>query len=332
MKITEFRQKIKSAEKEHLLKLTEEIYKALSKSKREENIDPIIDDILSGNSKTRKEKKPKDIPFDTLKAEITEFLENANNDLYFSPNRVIPKKKRSNWRFEVKNFIKELDKITSSDPNAGQAAKLYKDIYNILSRSCHFYIFVSDNPFSAVGITQADFYAKLVLRYFSLGYTRERISEMLEIAVSDLIDMNTLNSKLINEFISFLKTNDMRTLAIEISKEKISAHEEKLPNKKDKKFIFYSGNYDIEEQINNLCEVILKLSILLCESAEGVEYYFKHNRACDSEIVLYRALNIIDSFNAADKLWLDVYDKAVKKGIKPRDSLVREYKNKKKQV
>ena len=43
MKITEFRQKIKSAEKEHLLKLTEEIYKALSKSKREENIDPITE-------------------------------------------------------------------------------------------------------------------------------------------------------------------------------------------------------------------------------------------------------------------------------------------------
>ncbi|MDR0627490.1 MAG: hypothetical protein LBG11_09605 [Bifidobacteriaceae bacterium] len=52
--------------------------------------------------------KPTSVDFNKLWWEVTEFLENANDGLYFRPNREIPKTKRSKWRFEFRRFIKDL--------------------------------------------------------------------------------------------------------------------------------------------------------------------------------------------------------------------------------
>ena len=38
------------------------------------------------------------------------FLDCAKAGYYSSPNKVIPKKERSNWRFKVKRYYKELTK------------------------------------------------------------------------------------------------------------------------------------------------------------------------------------------------------------------------------
>ncbi len=53
--------------------------------------------------------------FNRLEDEITQFLSNAYAQNYLIPNKVIPKSQRSKWRFMVKKYIKELEKISTED-------------------------------------------------------------------------------------------------------------------------------------------------------------------------------------------------------------------------
>lgn len=90
-----------------------------------------------------------------------------------------------------------------------------------------------------------------------------------------------------------------------------------------------SGKYDnnryyLEEAVNELCGMILLISIELAESAKGVEYYFRHSMEHNKEITLYRILNLIDWMDE-DDLWINVYEYGIKKKIKPRDSLKAEH-------
>lgn len=109
MKVQELRQMLGSAERSRVEKAFVESYKQLKKYQKEE-ADILIRDILSGQSEKSGVKKEKQ-SFAELEAQIETFLENAKAGNYYAPNRVIPKSQRPKWRFLVKGYIKELEKI-----------------------------------------------------------------------------------------------------------------------------------------------------------------------------------------------------------------------------
>ena len=80
----------------------------------------------------------------------------------------------------------------------------------------------------------------------------------------------------------------------------------------------------MEEEINNLCGMILLTAIELAEITSGVEYYFQNCERNDKEITVYCALDIVDCVEN-DALWVHVYEYGIGKKIKPRDCLVRKY-------
>jgi hypothetical protein len=326
MKIQEFRDKMKSADRAALEKIAADLYRRLPKALKEEELDQNIELILKGSDAPKPSPKGA-IPFDKLEKEIRTFLSNVDAKYYFEPNRVVPKAQRSKWRFEVMRFLKQLDSIPSDDAHAETAAKLYLEIYNRLAFGCGYYIFPSEDPFASILRNQSEFYSTMVARYFSTGFTDAKILDMLRAATSTYIDRYSIYLDFETVFVRELRTRDMREKALIIAKDEVKRIEaEEL---KKTKRTWQSGEYHVREKINEICIVILGLGIATYDEAASLDFFMKHCLEPSQEIKLYIALHSIDAFGGSPSFWLKVYEGSIRRGIKPRDKLVAEYKERK---
>ncbi len=154
MKIQELRQLVSTAERSTVEKAFAETYKMLTKSKKEE-ADLVIAAILAGKD-TKTEKKNKAVvPFEALEAEINLFLNNAYAQNYLAPNREVPKSQRPKWRFMVKNYIKELEKLSPEADNYAKSVTLLTALYRMLRYACNYYLFSTEDAFRSIGWQQA---------------------------------------------------------------------------------------------------------------------------------------------------------------------------------
>ena len=319
MKIQEFRDKIKACKTEDVEKIAAELYKLLPKSKKDE-ADTIIVDILSGNVST-KLKKSESVPdLDTLKNEVNLFIENVDSNLYYVPNRVIPKSKRSKWRFEVMNFVKTINNIPTDEVNGDETADLLQKLYSRLSYGCGYYIFPSDDPFNSIGIRQPDFYDMMIKRTFANGYDDEKIKKMLEYATTTFLDRNSLHIEMENIFVNMLKTSDLKYKTIEFIKEYVEKYEKELKNEKR----YSNSRYRLERNIEEMCATMLIIGIRLFEPEEAIKYYWQHDKETDKEITLYKILNVISCLGE-DELWIKAYDYGLIRRVEPRDYLKKKY-------
>lgn len=147
MKVCELKEKIKDYPKVDLKKVIVELYKSIPKKIKEEKE---IDDIIINIDKPINTKKIETINFDDLANEILSFL----SDVYASPNRIISKTERSKWRFKVKNYYKNLTKISPDAKDGLGATNLLIMLYNRLSRVAYSLLFSSWDTFGALGVSQ----------------------------------------------------------------------------------------------------------------------------------------------------------------------------------
>ena len=317
--IQEFRELIKNADRPLLEKAFAECYKQFSKSRKEE-IDPLIQDILSGKDSGSAKKEKSTASFEELEKQIDWFVENACAQNYLVPNRVIPKNQRSKWRFQVMNFIKQLQKIPPDSEYCQRAADCLEKIYKVLAKGCNVYLFSSDDPFSSVQWKQDDLFHLLVTMTFRTGYSREKICRLLPLTSSG--GLSRWNLYICNQaaFLSELKTTDLKYMAIEESKKIIAETKTQITGKG----IYSSGDFERREKINHLCDMILLISISLGEAEQEIRYYFSNSMESDREIILYRALNCADWMDD-DRVWIDIYRFGLTQKIKPRDSLKKKY-------
>ena len=327
MKIQEFRDIIKRCNREDVEKIASEMYKLLPKNKKEE-ADPLIEDIISGRTSPKKQKVNVKLDFDSLKEEINVFLDHVDNDLYLKPNRIVPKNKRSKWRFEVKNFIKLINEIPEDGENGEESTRLLRELYKRLAHGCGFYIFPSDDPFQSIGIRQPDFYEMLVKRTFATGFTDEKIKNMLEDATLVFIDRDSLHSELEAIYADLLATSEVKYRALSIIKEYVEQFETELNQDKNN---LSHNNYRIKSFIEELCETMLIISILLNKPEDAVRYYWEHVHDLKKEITLYKILDTIREFGD-EKLWIKVYEDGIKNNIQPRNSLSKHYQELKKLI
>ena len=324
MKVQELRQLLSASDREHLEKAFVESYKQLRKGQKEE-IDPLIADILEGKDVDKK-KTGSTLNFAELEGQIITFTENAYAQNYFAPNRMIPKSQRPKWRFMVKTFIKELEKIPPESEDYLKAVKLLTDLYHLICDACNYYLFSTEDAFRSIGWGQPKLFELLAKKTFAAGYSRENISSLLLCAATGGLSRESLHIQQELVLLGELKTSDVKYIAIEEAKRLIEGRTDKLAGlgKYDNK------QYDLEEAVNELCGMVLMISIALAEPEEGVEYYFKHCRNYNKEITLYCALDLIDWMDE-EELWIKVYEYGVKKKINPRDYLRTQYEERKSQ-
>lgn len=280
--------------------------------------------MTSWKEEKRKKEKGSAVSFEKLEQEIEDFIENAYAQNYFAPNRVIPKSQRPKWRFMVKNFIKELEKILVESENYDRAVKLLTELYKLICEACNYYLFSTDDAFRSIGWSQPDLFALLVKKTFAAGYTRENISSLISLAVSGGLSREALHTMQEMVLLSELKTSDVKQIAIEEAK--------KLTDDREKKWKDTSKNnnrwYELEEEINELCAVILMVSVELAEPEEGIKFYFKHAQNSSREITMYCALQLMD-WMEEEELWIKVYEYGISKKIRPREGLIRSYEKRK---
>lgn len=322
MKVQELRELLKISDRPLLEKAFVESYKQFSK-RQKEDIDVMISDILSGKD-LKKLKQESAVDFDQLDQEIRIFLNNAYAQNYYTPNRIIPKSQRPKWRFLVKNYIKELQKIPAEDKNHKRAVTLMMEIYAMLCEACCYYLFSTEDPFRSIGWEQPDLFDAVVKMSVEDGLTQEHIASLIKLATSRGVSMEAMHIQQEAILICELQTDTAKRIAIDISQKLVEEKKAMLANLGKNS----NSRYYAEELINELCGMILILMHMLGETESGISYYFKNIQESVKSARLYPALRIAD-FTDDDLLWIRIYEYGLRKKMKTDPSMQENYEKKK---
>ncbi len=322
MRLPELREMIKDADRDTLLELAAQLYKAVPTAVKETEVDPLVRDVLNGTfQKKRSKGTGRDFP--TLKKDILTFLEDSYAGNYYMDNDRVPQYERGRWRFTVKQFVKELEAVSVEDENYPESAALMVKLYRMMCTACGTYMFSSEDPFRSVGIPQNAFYRKVLSRCFALDYSRERVEEMMDLAVEERTGINTLFEYLLKEFLSFLKTSDLKYTAMELAKEKV---QEKKPQVR--KVDWFHRNYRMAESSDYLCQMVLAISILLGEPEQEIPWYFE---SASNSSALSDALRIAETYGD-DSVYCMIYEFGLSRGMQTFGMLEEQYKKRKKNL
>ena len=320
MKLDELRTALNQYEITVLREIIITLYKKIPKNKREtEGIDDLLLNFTQEKAKAPKIEAPVD--FVDLEAEIELFIEYADQQYYFAPNMYVRKDKRSKWRFEVKRFIKEL--LIVKGENCDDAAKLLVSLYDMLSYACHYYIFSTNNPFTAVGYSQPELLQLVIGKVFYNGYNEAAIKTAVFLTLDSNTDRDTIHTELMYLLVSELKTPDAKEQAII----QCIAFQKSYDSFQASKKVFTDYNdsgYRRDEHKNHAVELYLLLKFSLYEYDDGIAYFWKNFIQRDKEVTLYCLLKFLES-NELNSLWIREYEKACAGGIIPRDNLRAEY-------
>ena len=313
MLVSEIRKEIEKYNQKEISDLVIELYKRIPKKIKEEyHIDDLIVNI---NNKSKKEEK---FDFNSLKQEIIAFLEDVDNGYYSHPNKIISKSERSKWRFKVKRYIKELNKISPDAIEGIASTQILIKLYELLSEGSNYLKFSNWETFRAVGISQADFYDLIVKRIFTKGYTTENLKIVVQLLKVPK-DPYSLDEKLIETLITNLPTIDTKIKVIDLLKKEVDELADLIAVEKD-----YHKRFNLKELHNLLVEGVFRTSISMHEVQNGILYYRKHDIEIDKEITEFKILEYLENKNLI-KDWIKEYE-STKDKIDYRDSIKEKYK------
>ena len=151
---------------------------------------------------------------------------------------------------------------------------------------------------------------------------------MLQLIVEQGVDRETLPSSLLITLLEELPNAPLKEQAIEICQQLVEEYEEKfaqLQSSKKSNYSFASSSkYEERQKLNSLVEMIFILQSTLAEKEQAVQYFQQHHLENDPEIKLYVLLREIKGYQHTED-WLQVYERALNEGVKPRRDLTREY-------
>ena len=313
MLVSEIRKEIEKYNQKEISDLVIELYKRIPKKIKEEyHIDDLIVNI---NNKSKKEEK---FDFNSLKQEIIAFLEDVDNGYYSHPNKIISKSERSKWRFKVKRYIKELNKISPDAIEGIASTQILIKLYELLSEGSNYLKFSNWETFRAVGISQADFYDLIIKRIFTKGYTTENLNIVVQLLKVPK-DPYSLDEKLIETLITNLPTIDTKIKVIDLLKKEVDELADLIAVEKD-----YHKRFNLKELHNLLVEGVFRTSISMHEVQNGILYYREHDIEIDKEITEFKILEYLENKNLT-KNWIKEYE-STKDKIDYRDSIKEKYK------
>lgn len=313
MLVNELKNEIKKYDKKELEFIIVSLYKRIPKKVKEEyDIDSYIKNI-DINKKTDVVKK--EIPFDEIYNEIIYFIECIDLGYYCSLNRVISKKDRSTWRFKVKRFYKELNKISPDSENGSIATSLLIELFKRLSRGTSILLFTNWNTFGASGIEQRDYYDVLIKRITFNGLTKESLKECVDLIS---VDNDPNGYSLFSAFINNLKTIDSINISIDLLKEKIISLKEELSNTKNG-----TDSYYINKNIKGCILCIADLYFINKDIDKGIKYFKDNYYERFDEVKEYILLCELEDYGLYDE-WIKEYESNIGK-IDYRDTLIEKY-------
>lgn len=316
MLVKDLRKTLEKYDKKEMTDIVVELYKRLPKKVKEDyDIDKFIEDI---NNKTKKEEKK--VSFDDLCSEMRYFLDCAKAGFYSSPNKVVPKKERSNWRFKAKRYYKELIKTIPTTDIGVKSTKLLIELYELVSRGTNTLVFTNWDTFRALGVSQTEYFDMLLKRVLSTGESINNIKVCIDL-LDNCKDPDVLDEFLINIFIDNLRTEESKLTAINLLDEKVVEVKEKIRSL-GKKYNHYDMCY-LEEDNNLYVETVTRLYFSSFEVDEGIKYYQKNYIHYNSEVKEYILLEILRELELYED-WIAEYERASKK-IKLREELTKDY-------
>lgn len=308
MKVGELRERIGKSSEENVGKALVFVYKALPKAKKEE-LDEQLAALLEGREVTKPRESPA-VDFGPLSAEMSEFLQLAAAGLYYQPNRLVPKAKRSGWRSDAKRFYKGCMQITEKDPDFERANDLLLRLYQIFCMGTEEYVFSTENPFASIRISQPDFYFQLAQRILASGRTYDHYLKLIDTAVNPGVARDNLAYNQIFAYASLMKTDEDLDLSIQAAKELVEKYEKKF-NKKSN-FSMDMNAFYASQRTEHLAELVFLLADSRGTLEKELPYYFDHVQE-ESEVALYIAVMwLLDKESELEEVLL-VRDYAVKK-------------------
>ena len=329
MKVTELRKVVAAHSADDLRALVVELYKALPKKRKE---DEDLQAMLRRPGEIREIRKWRREParpdVGSLIYDVESFLEAARNQLYYAPNRIIPKRERSQWRFRVKRFVKDLLAAAEDPEDLPEAAKLLEELYDVLCTASGQWLFPSEDPFRAVGIPQPDFLAHVLTLRQASEPPGDFVRRGLTLALESELDRHTLHAHLMVALLEHLRTPALRELALEECTARRTALGEEPPRRTGRRgeTTGWSSEHEWRERTRHLSEMGFRCHLALGQPEEAIEYFRHHWRWDDNpEVRLFCLLDLREEAGLPD-LWCREYDRAVADGVKPRNELERERK------
>ena len=319
MKVAELKSILAGRKKEEIIKLAVEFYKLVPKAKKEDyGLDAMI---LNPEAKKKKEGRS-GMALMELEIELKRFLENAREQYYLIPNRVVPKKERSKWRFLVKRWYKELINAKRKDADLEKQSELLTDLYNLICESCGYQYFSGYDSFQSIGIEQADFF-KSVLELMQEARGKIALVEKGPgLIVNNYLNRYTLYSGLMVNLIGFLDIPDLKEKAIEKTKKMIMANKFDYKKKEKKRgWSFSNTDYGKKRKHNNLVEFVFRLYDGLFELDEGVRFFKEYYYDTNEEIKLYVLVALLFRKGEKDRIKIEL-ENAIENGIELRSRLV----------
>lgn len=317
MKIDELRQTIKDYSPWQLALLVTELYRAMPRQVKErKDIDQLIRDPESAVGKPRAARQRSETVTGDVVKETNQFIEDAYNQYYFAPNRVISKHQRLKWRFIVKRLYNDLGDLAAQTERRQQAAELIEKLYVLLSNASRVALFNTPDPFQSIGIRRADFFRQVL----AIKATYMGKGQLVREAVTSLIrdGRGAHNTDLIMVILEFLPIPDLKYLAIKVAEELKPTVYKEAPAKDDWRRRFY-----IEQTLNSLTELIFHCYAQLGEYEQAINYFQEHYQAIDPEVKLYILARFFFEHGRRPALIAGQIAAAQARGIEPRESLLK---------
>ena len=319
MLVSDLKKEIKKYSSDEKDKIIIELYKRIPKSKKEDyDIDSYI---LNINNKVIK-KQEDNLSIDELEGQINFFVDCAYKELYYVPNKIIPKSERSKWRFKVKKWVKDLIKIDPTTDEGIRATNLLRLIFRMLSHSTNYLLFSNFETFRAIQIPQYEFLNMIIMRKLVNGYNKENLEYCINLLDVES-DPTELRMSLSYTFLGSLNTKESRILSIDILKTKVLKLKDDLALLKHDKKATYSKEYYLKEDINFFTKTIVNIYLDLQEFDHAVSYFQKNYIERSIEIKEYVLLGMLENRDLIDE-WIIEYEKHLGK-IDYRDSLKENY-------
>lgn len=322
MKIPELRIKIKDYNKEDLVILVAELYKAIPKAMREErNLDALINDINRYKTvPASKRIADKDVVINV--EEIETFISNAEEQYYQFPNKIVSKQERPKWRFKVRAWHRDLLIAIKQNPDDIKLyGELLQKLFILMYEAQSGAIFNTTEPFNSIGI-EADVFLENILH---ITHSYQTPDEFVTNAINISWNLWKTSSTTIAFFkqYGYLEMGIEKTIAIWEKYEtdyqtKLSAYNALKP--RERKNMFPPREYDYTSIQNKLTEFIISQYKAL-EDIEGIVMASKKYNKRDPEVGLYILVSNLLSTGEGDVIVREI-TAAEQQGIKPRASLL----------
>jgi hypothetical protein len=330
MKISELREILKSKKKPELEALAVELYKHIPKKVlTEKEIDTIFLPKKEQKNKTPQSKIEQEIQ---LLHEIENFNQSFLAGHYGTPNRFIPKAKRSKWRFEVMRFYKEIVQIFPKTSLKKEFCDVFSRLYFVISEGTKYYLVNADDCFASIQKNQVEFFKQVILfkkEVYSGTELYDQIwTQILSTGLSLDIATSDLYAVIPDVFQSPMAVEDFVNLGKIHAKQ---AHEQYLTRLKKNRF---EGSYQVDMIIEGLGILLIKIR----EYEEAKSLFYDYNKQSkptnrDKEIMYYILTNIFLHYgHNSGKEIKDILDKAVIENIELRPTLVKLYNLLKKNI